>query len=1436
MNKKRILSVVICLSLLLMVAVGACIWLVPEDNEKRTPQESIDTNYDLYWNLDAAEYWDADEQLSYRERKEDGFYHFRMFHDGEIFDLKVKEGYLVNILDNRDLMGLGFDAEGFISDVISLDAMPLEQLCWRWYVKQIDGNALTMDSSYELRGVTKQMDISNAVIYDMTGMSGPAGTESAPSVLDRVYMIADLQGNVTHMFLFERNGYTSGTPSMCQHCNQEVYWIEWTKKNALPISTGHYILQRDVELTSQQNINPDSQICLDLNGKTVKGNTDKRIYSLHYKGAALALMDSSVEQTGKLLASGNNTDEGLCVWVRYGQFDLYGGTLDASQVISVKTGTAVNVNTDTVFNMHGGTIIGGTSKYYISETDQTPIRGLAGSVYVRGQFNLYDGEICDGRAEAYTQVKNGKTVYSQGVGGNVYIHKDGVMSMSGGTIRNGVADNCGGNIYADGVFQMSGGTVEGGRSMSPTANGGSIFITASGTMKLSGGTVTGGTSQNYGGNLYVAGVLEMSGGTVEDGICLDSKTGKPDPSHPAKNLLLANGTLRMSGGTIQGYVQATDTKQNDGKRATIELSDTARITGAQKGHNNLKIDNGGDGVRVNVSGLTGDAKIGVSCKGIFTEKTTASMQKFFTSDYDYAQVCYTNSCLAIGRLGCVCGQKSHIGACTGEMEFWLPWTSGTGVPVTTGNYYLTGDVTIDYQANINGQNIKLDLNGHDLTHAVKAEKTDGFRMFRLDLSEDQEQKASLTITDSTDTPGTMRTDMSATYTGTVPNGQALRDSGNYGMLVWVRNGQLSIYGGILDGSDISGNKNGMVVRVEKDAAFYMYGGTILGGSTVMTQDMDPVTGELKWNTDEETGKKISPVWVGGKGGAIAVYGSMIMTGGTVTGGKAYAGTGVLDPDTGLTYEPSYSGGGNVYVSGTMTMTGGTIEDGAAYDSSYSLTTAEGTSVKNLGSFGGNVLVYGTFNLSGGTISGGSTNKTADANNSTGNGGSIRIDSVGTMNMTGGTVIGGSSDNCGGNMVVYGTLNMSGGIVEKGEAPAFGGNIFMVNGDMTMTGGIVAGDVYLYSSQSEITGLTLSGKPVITAGQQYGLYIPKGKLITVERLESGASVALSASGRFTQPTEEQNAAYFAPAQDTVFWQEAGLAVGKYQCCICVGVVQDRGHSCQDNMQVFQPWTDSTTLPNTTGYYYLTGDVILSGSVSVRTEAAIILDLNGYSVTNNAGISGRTYALRENFSMELTIGDSKGTGKIKLNARPQNALSDEGILVWGRYASSVINLYGITVDATELAGNPDKPGTMIRTAGSLNIYGCTLLGNHKDDTADIYFSSDHQLYLAESSLDAHISVYRAGSVKLAGKLNITLLQLPDGLQADVTGLSGDSTIGRDALGVFTGNANASLTACFTPVAPQDTVAQSGDALKEDCSKRCLCGSTNGTHIGSCTGPVS
>ena len=115
------------------------------------------------------------------------------------------------------------------------------------------------------------------------------------------------------------------------------------------------------------------------------------------------------------------------------------------------------------------------------------------------------------------------------------------------------------------------------------------------------------------------------------------------------------------------------------------------------------------------------------------------------------------------RYQCICGGKAVSGenghVCQ-TVEF-LPWTRSDTLP-TGGNYYLTKDVVTTSQTELNSTTLRLDLNGHNITHKVsaaqgakaEAKETHATRVICVNSG------SSLYLTDSTANPGTISRDLS----------------------------------------------------------------------------------------------------------------------------------------------------------------------------------------------------------------------------------------------------------------------------------------------------------------------------------------------------------------------------------------------------------------------------------------------------------------------------------------------------------------------------------------------------------------------------------------------------------------------------------------------------------------------------------------------------
>lgn len=959
-----------------LVGFAVLLALLPGQSEQ-TP-----TEYEVYWNVDRKQYEHMSEAgMSSRKRDADGYFHVRFFKDGEMLDTKVADRNTVNSIDGRYLMGLQFDESGIVTDIVYIEELPCRKIAWTYYIKSVGGGMIKCNSSLDMEGKEVLLNVDETVqIYDMTGMSGPVGTLLDASDLaakDRVYALQDSQGTLTHIFVYHRGQYMTSVEGYCQHCQSQVVWQQWTDEQELPIDSGHYQLQNDIQMKVQASMNEEAKICLDLNGKTVTSGKAKRVYALFSPFTKLAIMDNSSEQTGRIKAVGEGGDQGLCVWVRYGQFYLYSGILDASEAMSYISGTTVAMEKETFFAMYGGEIIGGSCRYRYYTQGERYIDGAAGALLVgeRSVVEMHDGLIRDGKTIPITYEKNGKQVTERGLAGNILLMTGATFTMNGGEIRNGQAYANGGNLCLDGTssFTMNGGKITGGQLSGPENNGGSIWIGMKAKMTMNGGEITGGSCYNCGGNIYMNGSLIVNGGVIRDGKILDRNTNLAIEKNES-NIFNVNGSLTVTGGQIYGGVTCLDTKADDDMVCSVELSGTANISKNKKGEKNLTLYSGGGGVKVTVGKLRTGAKIGINTNGIFTEKTSEANQKYFFSEVDGTQICYSDGRLAVGKMGCICasGTDTHVGACDGKQYFWEPWTSEKGMPNRDGYYYLTKDVTMAGAAHVTTEgkdtHVHLDLNGKTVLSPTDA----GGRVYSL-FELRNEEKADktgeaclLTITDS-----------SREKTGQVILRQ--KDSpAHQGSLIWGRYGDsvINIYGGTFNGEKLFTDQWGGLIA--SAGTVNIYDGTLIGGTvdgTNNTTNRTPFGGAIAMERS---------------GATLNMYGGEIKNGYANKGGNVYIAKGAKMNlyDGTISGGNTVSNGGNIYLHGEaeLNIHGGTIKDGRTGDS------------------GGNIFGYenATVNMFGGLVTGGM--KLAEGKEIASEAGNIFINDA-TLKLYGGTVDG-----------------------------------------------------------------------------------------------------------------------------------------------------------------------------------------------------------------------------------------------------------------------------------------------------------------------------------------------------------------------------------------------------------------------------------------------
>ena len=1258
-----IIGAVVVLAAVLGIVVMGC---TPEQAAEPAATTTVAeaSTYELYWNLDRAEYEGKSEAgMSGRMPESDGYFHIRMFKDGEIVTLKTSDRKVVNNLDTQSLMGLEFDEEGCISEVIDVKELPLETPGWSFFVQSVGGNTIKLNSSDSFAGMEMLLECDDDTgIYDMTGMSGEVGCEATPIAYDRVYPVANEQGKITHVFLYERSNFMLTHEAKCQHCDETVTWYEWTKTNTLPSKTGHYQLMADISEMSQVSFASDVKICLDLNGHEVHGKKDARLVSLHNPGTSLALMDTSEAQTGRMVGHSVASPQGGIVWVRYGQFHMYSGTLDGSDMASRLNGTVVQVPKNAFFYMYGGEIIGGTAAPQYNASTGKYTYGLGGAVQVAGTMRMYGGTIRDGKAPAAYYYTNGKLTLARGMGGNLFLSSGSVTEIAGGKILNGFAGNVGANIMMDGTAELtiSGGEISGGKLEGRISkSGANLYVPGKSTVIMTGGKISDGRATNgNGGNFYLAGTLRVSNATISGGVAglrggniymagtatlyIDRGTfitggvangtaggnggGNIGMYSDKAKVVMVGGTIsygvangavgedgvyaggdggniNMNRGTVVlrgGYIVEGKAGGNGGgiyvgwnaKSLTLdqniriydnETTDIVRSANTAKGKSEILLDkwtgNGTEGPAPAVGRLSGVAGTVVMTQVDGVELDAAEAEKFTSaSPILPLEVSGTNVVLGKPYLGeadhthCLCADKyaGHTCADTGFVSvdaetFRLCFAEGTSASSLMGslNMCLTEDVTIDSEYAIAGNTFNLCLHGHTI------HMTGNARITANGVS------GVLNITDCTG------------------KGKILAEDGCRASFLYTYKGELNIYGGTVDGSDLGVGLGSVRVGYAGDT-FNLFGGTIVGSKIANN------------------------------------------------GGSIYC-------DTASTV--------NIY--------GGTVRDGVA--------TAAG---------GGNIFLNhasAVLNIYGGTISGGKATATSTGS---GLGGNIHI-IKGKLNIDGGTITGGSAK----------------GTATAGEPAGITGGVYVAYNAGTFT---LTGNAKIYGNSGSDIWLTSKASYVVDLGDWNGNG-DKGAL-RIGKTTAAAGTLLVASAEKAD-TEK----FTSAVSGLVVKYEGGKLILAtpfvHDHCICAGKVE--GHSCTttsfvevENAEDFKALfaSDNTLLESVS--IALTGSFTLDAEYKTAGKTLNIC-LNGKTITMSG--SGRITA--NGSSGVLNITDC-GSGKIVAAAGARESFL---------YAyNGEVNLYAGTVDASAIVQTTASSGksggavTVWASTDKFNMYGGTIIG--------------------------------------------------------------------------------------------------------------------------------
>ena len=659
--------------------------------------------------------------------------------------------------------------------------------------------------------------------------------------------------------------------------------------------------------------------------------------------------------------TGNDADYGGGVYVKNGTFNMYGGTIKNNNS-NGGSGAGVYVEKNGNFIMKNTASVTGNTIGYGSTA------GYGGGVYVNGgTFEMHNN------ASVTNNIANNS---SGSFGGGVYVNS-GTFNMTDGTIGGGNTANYGGGVYVNsGTFNMTDGTIGGateGAANTATNDGGGVYV-KDGKFVMNGPTtsVSGNTATYQGGGVYVeGGTFTMNDGTI--GGATEAAANKADQGGGVR---VSGGTFTMGG--MNGNASITGNDGNGvyvGSKATFTVSGAPTVIGntREKVASNVYLEGDNKTITIGKAGLTDDASIGVIKTRLLDVGDTIATgankdysSNFSIDDTQQYVVKYdeTNHKLVLAKKSggttnppvttehkhCLCG-KTHTAIGDHETDtqitfatkLWMDngvlkkgdnaWGKGTvkradsvngsseGYVLTTGNYYLENDLTLNGAAILIDGDVKLCLNGHTIDRANgNAARDYVIRVLG-------KNKAHLTLTD-------------CVGSGTIKGG------GNGGVDIFGFC-TLDMYGGSITENKSTG------VSIGQFGTFNMYGGSITknsadyGGGVYNGGTVNMYGGEISGNTASNKGGGVyMEASVGNyQGGILNVSGAAKITDNTVKGvannvylpsGKTIAiGTGSLSGTIGVTTETKPAAGKPVTViAATKGITGLTthvVSDDNAYE-------------------------------------------------------------------------------------------------------------------------------------------------------------------------------------------------------------------------------------------------------------------------------------------------------------------------------------------------------------------------------------------------------------------------------------------------------------------------------------------------------------------------
>lgn len=582
----------------------------------------------------------------------------------------------------------------------------------------------------------------------------------------------------------------------CTDENNHSIVTEWQpigSETELKAATeGYYYLTQDIVTTGTWE--PNNNVVLCLNGHSIAANGDFGVIEIKGANRQFTLCDcnssasthyfiKSVENNltrwvpceentenrisvtgGVITHSVRTSDLGVKV-DKNATFTMYGGTICGNKLQGSYNGAGVYVH-DSTFNMYGGAIRGNAASW-------------GGGVAALGStFNMYGGVISDNMVSASA--------------GGVLLSDKSVMNMSGNAqISNNIAPTkwttSGGGVY---IFASTDGEVSNCLYMSDNAkisgntatSGGAVYVRKNGQVTMSGNAqISNNTATENGGGVYVENsTFKIAGGAprVCDNLCQDVQN----------NVYLATGNaIRISKlstftGKIGVSTQDTPTGSN-----LVTVAAAAVESGA-------------------VGSLTEEYVDHISSdkENLYPVLVNGEVKLSATVPHRHP-VC-----------GETCGDSGKH-----SNQTWIGVSRLSDIK-SSGNYYLTDNVTLDETWNCN-ISVNLCLNGKTITGAAGEETIRVAKGTTLTITDCQNEVGKITHAQDNIGRGIMSLGTLILYNGGITKNQIAKGSGAG---VYVDGGNFYMYKGSISDNKVTINGNGGGVYAKDSTNFVISGGSI----------------------------------------------------------------------------------------------------------------------------------------------------------------------------------------------------------------------------------------------------------------------------------------------------------------------------------------------------------------------------------------------------------------------------------------------------------------------------------------------------------------------------------------------------------------------------------------------------------------------------------